>query len=207
MTKTRVAKQTRLMWLINAPLLFGAVIAALSGIYFLFLPVGGFQGGRNPWYGVTVLFSRHTWGDLHTWASVVVIVAAAIHLVVHWDWVKRMTRRLVMAMKGQSSHMNKYGWFNLAINALVGISFLVTALSGIYFLFVPGSRRLPDPMFLVSRTTWDLMHTWAGVVLIAATVIHFAIHWRWVVKVTGNMFRMIRSSETASLRQNGATVS
>jgi len=27
----------------------------LSGIYFLVLPTGGYQGGRNPYYGIQVL--------------------------------------------------------------------------------------------------------------------------------------------------------
>jgi len=50
-----------------------ALLAALSGIYFLFLPVSGYQGGRNPMYGVTVLFERSAWDDLHTWGGVVMI--------------------------------------------------------------------------------------------------------------------------------------
>ena len=39
-------------------------------------------------------------------------------------------------------------------------------------------------IFLFTRTTWDLIHTWAAIVLIAAAVVHFAIHWRWIVNVT-----------------------
>jgi hypothetical protein len=31
-----------------AALIISAVAAAFSGIYFLFLPTGGYQGGRNP---------------------------------------------------------------------------------------------------------------------------------------------------------------
>jgi hypothetical protein len=54
-------------------------------------------------------------------------------------------------------------------------------------MFVTGNRWSPDPMILFSRTTWDLIHTWSGVALIVAAVIHFAIHWRWVTKVTRNV--------------------
>jgi hypothetical protein len=90
--------------------------------------------------------------------------------------------------------MSKNVWFNLAINALVAVSFLLTAASGVYFLFAPsggfqGSRNAGwDPMFLFSRTTWDLIHTWAGVVLIGAAAIHLGIHWRWVKSVTQRFF-------------------
>jgi hypothetical protein len=43
-------------------------------------------------------------------------------------------------------------------------------------------------MFLFSRTVWDLIHTWSGVVLIAAAAVHLSIHWRWVTKVTARFF-------------------
>jgi hypothetical protein len=29
-----------------------------------------------------------------------------------------------------------------------------------------------------------LIHTWSGVVVSVAAVVHFAIHWRWVKNVT-----------------------
>jgi hypothetical protein len=58
----------------------------------------------------------------------------------------------------------------------------------VYFLFVTSGRWAADPMFVFTRTTWDLIHTWAGVSLIAAVVIHLTIHWKWVTKVTRKMF-------------------
>jgi hypothetical protein len=37
---------------------------------------------------------------------------------------------------------------------------------------------------IFDRFTWDALHTGAGVIFILAAVVHFAIHWRWVVMVT-----------------------
>jgi ABC-type transporter Mla subunit MlaD len=54
----RISMQTRKNWLIDAAVFVGGIVAALSGIYFLFLPSGGYQGGRNPTYGITFLFDR-----------------------------------------------------------------------------------------------------------------------------------------------------
>ena len=45
-----------------------------------------------------------------------------------------------------------------------------------------------DPNFLLSRSTWDLIHTWSGVVATVAAVVHFAIHWRWVKNVSRKFF-------------------
>jgi len=192
--RVKMSMQTRKNWLIDAVVFLGGLVAALSGIYFLFVPSGGYQGGRNPMYGVTVLFSRHTWEDLHTWGGVLMIAAALFHLLIHWQWVKRMGRRLVGVLRSGKLGLSKGSRFNLALNALVALSFFLTAVSGVYFLFAPGGGfqggRNPgwEPAFLFSRTAWDLIHTWAGAVFIGAAAVHFWIHWRWVRNVTVRFF-------------------
>ena len=93
MTGKPVSKQTQKNWWIDASLALTAVIAALSGIYFLYLPSGGYMGGRNSLYNVTVLFSRHTWDQIHLWGGLAMILAATVHLAIHWTYVVNMTRR------------------------------------------------------------------------------------------------------------------
>ncbi len=194
MTKKRpVSPQTRNNWLVNTTLLISALTAALSGIYFLFLPVGGYQGGRNPYYGIILLFERHTWEDIHTWGGVAMIVVAAVHIPLHWRWIVNMTKRTWKEISGQGAQLNNYGRFNLWLNVTVGASFLLTTVSGLYFLFVPSRVSLN---WIFNRQTWDLLHTWSGVVLILAAVLHFAIHWRWVVKVTGKVLHSAFSEPT-----------
>jgi hypothetical protein len=198
--------ETRKNWLIDAAVFLGGILASLSGVYFLFLPSGGYQGGRNPAYGITILFGRHTWSDLHIWGGVLMITAIAVHLAIHWHWVKRMSTRMVSAMRPQGDKLSTGAITNVAIDALIGISFLVCALSGVYFLFAPsggfqgGSNLGWDPNFVFSRTTWDLIHTWSGVVMIAAAVVHFAIHWRWVKNVTARFFLSLLPQPEASMR-------
>lgn len=197
MANESVSKQTQKNWWIDAALFSSALVAFLSGIYFLFLPNAGYQGGRNPYYGIRILFSRETFNDLHTWGGVVMIAAAAIHLVVHWSWVVSMARRILNEVRGKSGRMAARGRWNLVLNLVVALSFLLTALSGVYFLFVPGGRSAVDPMVLFTRTTWDLIHTWAGVTLIAAAAVHLSIHWKWVTKVTSKMAAMLLKARPA----------
>lgn len=196
MTMKTVSKQTQKNWWIDVALFVSAMIATFSGVYFLFLPSGGFQGGRNPLYNVQILFSRHTWDDLHTWSGVAMMAVAIIHLAIHWSWVVSMARRTWNELTGRCGCMNPRGRWNLILNAVVGIGFVLTAISGTYFLFFPGGRWVADPMILFARTTWDLIHTWAGVTLISAAVIHFAIHWKWVIKVTRKMIEMMIPSRS-----------
>ncbi len=201
----RMSTQTRANWLIDAAVFIGGILAGLSGIYFLFLPSGGYQGGRNPMYGITLLFERHAWSDIHLWGGVLLIVAIVVHFAIHWDWVKRMSRRTVRAMLGRNGKLSRGSKFNVAIDALAALSFLICAVTGIYFLFAPsggyqgGANLGWDPGFLFSRTTWDLIHTWSGVVLSAAVVVHFAIHWRWVKNVTVRFFLSLRRQPDADL--------
>jgi len=182
-----VSKQTQRNWWIVITLFSSAVVAAMSGIYFLFLPSGGYQGGRNPYYNIQILFQRETWDDLHTWGGIVMIAIVIIHLVLHRSWIVSMTRKMWNGLTGKSLNMSANGQVNLSLNLVIAASFIFTAISGVYFLFVPGGRNTPDPMFLVSRTAWDLMHTWAGVILIIAVLAHIAIHWKWITKVTGKI--------------------
>jgi hypothetical protein len=177
--------QTRNNILLDMTLLLSGLAAAISGIYFLFLPVGGFQGGRNPLYDVTILFDRQSWSDIHTWASVVMIALVALHVPIHWDWIVKMTKNGIKAVAGKSS-LNSRSRFNLWINILIGLSGLICGLSGIYFLLNPGALHASlGESWLFAPTAWDMIHTWSGVVMISAAILHFGIHWKWVVKVVG----------------------
>jgi hypothetical protein len=181
--KTRVfSPQTRNNFLLDVPMLLAGLASVLTGIYFLFLPVGGFQGGRNPLYGIVIFFERHTWGDIHTWSSVIIMALAVLHIPIHWDWITKMTSSGVRAIFGKSK-LNKFSQFNLLINILIGLSGLVCGLSGLYFLFEPVLVPLGSSGWLFTDLTWDMIHTWSGVVVTAAAILHFAIHWRWVTKV------------------------
>jgi hypothetical protein len=86
--------------------------------------------------------------------------------------------------------MNSKGWQNVIVDGAIGVGFIISALSGIYFIFVGESRGglAPDPMFLFSRTVWEVIHTWSSVLFISGFLLHFAIHWGWVTKVTRKIF-------------------
>ncbi len=181
--RTSLSRKTRLNWLIDAGLFLAALAAVVSGIYFLYFP-DGYQGGRNPWYDARVVFYRATWSDIHTWGGVLMIAAVVIHLAIHVQWIKSMTRRLLT--RHRPNPMSRGAKVNLGVNAAIAITFLLTTISGIYFLFVPSGHNRPTVLF--GPTTWDLIHTWAGVAMIVAALVHIVIHWRWVTKVTVKFF-------------------
>jgi len=186
-----LSQRSQKNWWTDALLFISALLASLSGIYFLYFPVGGFQGGRNPYHDILILFERGTWDDLHTWGGIAMILVAIVHLVIHWSWVVNTLRWLLKVVSGRTNFTSRGGFWNLILNTILALSFLLTAISGVYFLFFPAGRGIVDPLILFSRNIWDLIHTWAGVSLVSIAVIHFSIHWGWVVKVTGKMFRSL----------------
>ncbi len=49
--------------------------------------VPGSRGGR----GLQVLdMGRHDWGDIHFWCGVVCLVAAVVHMLLNWQWLKKI---------------------------------------------------------------------------------------------------------------------
>ena len=109
---------------------------------------------------------------------------------------------MIRQLMGKDPNLNVRSRFNVFINVLVGLSFIIVAVTGVYLLFVPGGPKgaVNDPMILFSRTTWDLIHSWSGVVVILAGLVHFAIHWKWVVKVTRKVLKFERSIQTETVR-------
>ena len=201
--KSRVSSQTRNNWFIVLVLSISGLLVTLSSFYFLFLPSGGYQGGRNPMYGVVILFTRTTWDLIHTWAGVVMIAMAAVHIPLHWSWILTMMKRIFKIMLGQCQGMNAKGQFNLIINGVIGLSGLIAAISSLYFLFFPGSQggSTLSTTLVFSRATWDVIHTWSGVTMIAAAILHFSIHWRWVLKVAKKLIGELPQSGENLVRQ------
>jgi len=63
------------------------LVEAISGFVLWLVLTGGYQGGRNPRYGRTFVFSRDTWIDIHDWFAVAMTVGILVHIVLHWRWI------------------------------------------------------------------------------------------------------------------------
>lgn len=188
MKRPSISAQTRVNYLIDLSLILSGAVAILTGIYFLFLPIGGYQGGRNPAFGITILFDRATWDLLHTWSGVAMILVAAIHIPLHWGWITNMAKKIYSGLLGKKSGLRDQSRINLILNALLAIGFVLTAMSGVALLFTPNIRGFNNEAFMfVRRSSWDLIHTWASVLMALSAAFHLVIHWRWVAKVTAKI--------------------
>ncbi len=81
---------------------------------------------------------------------------------------------------------------NYVVDFLMTISFIVTAITGlILFFFLPsGVKQGSYQTFLgIIKGTWSVVHDWSGIIFIILTLLHFILHWNWVVSMTKNLFK------------------
>lgn len=199
--KSTLTNKLRHNWWIDLFLGLGALIAILSGIYFLAYPNSGYQGGRNPAYNQVVIFSRTAWDLIHTWGGTLMIMAALIHIVIHWNWIAGTTGRIWRVITGKQNGFGIRLTYNILLDATLAISFLVCSISGVYFMF----NTAGGPS--INKTTWDMIHTWSGVIFTLTAILHIVLHWKWITNITGKMFgRKVNSSGRAALEPVEKTI-
>ena len=95
--------KAKLNFVVDAVILVAFLAATVSGVVLLTMPHGGYQGGRNPYYGQAVLFlTRDAWNDVHVWGSLAMIAGIAVHLILHWRWIVWMVKRFA-GLDGRSA--------------------------------------------------------------------------------------------------------
>lgn len=88
--------RARVNYWVDVVIAVGFLLAVASGIVLYLVPSGGYQGGRNPYYGREILLLGHdVWKDLHLWGGLSMTGGVLVHLVLHWNWMVCMTRNLL----------------------------------------------------------------------------------------------------------------
>jgi asparagine N-glycosylation enzyme membrane subunit Stt3 len=106
MIKEIKMNKARLNYTLDAVIGVAFAISAVTGMAFLLMGSGGYQGGRNPNFRTALLgISREAWNDLHTWASMVMIAGVVVHLVLHWKWIVCVTKQMLPARRRRSEEV------------------------------------------------------------------------------------------------------
>lgn len=80
--------------------------------------------------------------------------------------------------------MGRGNKLNYALDGAIGLAFFLAALTGLVFL-LPDALGAGGKVFLgLSRWAWRDLHRWAGLVLASGVLVHLALHWRWIVRMT-----------------------
>jgi hypothetical protein len=91
-----VGRRARLFYVVDVVIGLAFLLSLLTGLAFLAMGSGGYQGGRNASFRTELLgVERGTWSDLHTIASLGLVVGVAVHLLLHWRWILHTTAGLL----------------------------------------------------------------------------------------------------------------
>ncbi|MFA6089214.1 MAG: DUF4405 domain-containing protein [Candidatus Woesearchaeota archaeon] len=86
----------KINYVIDMFLVISFVITAITGIIiFIFLPGGVRQGSYQEFLGIT----KSLWSGVHDYAGLTMIVLSLIHLILHWNWIIVMTKRIFKGEK------------------------------------------------------------------------------------------------------------
>ena len=68
------------------------------------------------------------WDTIHLWSGIGMIVVLAIHIAVHDKWIFAMLKRFFQGKSGRIKRLKKYARFNILMDAIAALSFLVVAI-------------------------------------------------------------------------------
>lgn len=195
-----VSTKTSQRWWLVALLTILGIFVLASSVYFLISPVG-YQGGRNPNYGITLIFDRETWDTVHLWTGLGMILILTIHIVVHWKWIQTMLNRYFLRDVHEVRKLNWRAQVNIILDLTAALSFILASVSGIYLLFAPArSSAATAPVFIFNWYAWDIIHTWSGIVMFISVFLHLYIHWGWIINVTKRVVIRNRSNSNQLLK-------
>jgi cytochrome b len=116
---------------------------------------------------------RFTGLSVHEWIGLVFVILIPVHLVQHWDWVVRTTKRLVRRRPGRES----LRWL---VDALLMPLVVLCVASGILVsrsaMPALGWHPAQDPF-------WRGLHTTTADMTVALVALHVALSWRWAWSV------------------------
>jgi len=76
---------------------------------------------------------------------------------------------------------------NYIVDMIIGIGFLLSAVSGIVLLLAgsggyQGGRnpRYMSEVLFPSRSDWKDIHNWSSILMAAGVALHFVLHWNWL---------------------------
>ena len=109
---------------------------------------------------------------LHEWLGVALGVSLVVHLLLHWDWIVAITRR-IFKKRPWSTRLNYILDMALFVAfTLIIFSGLMMSESVIGILGLHGSRD----------HFWKMLHSTATNTVLVLAGLHIALHWQWVVK-------------------------
>jgi hypothetical protein len=189
-------KRTTLNAIIDTITFFPLFFTAITGIIiWLYLPRGlaigalGTIASHQTFLGI----QQQVWLDTHMYVGLVFTALVAIHLILHWGYIKSLPRRFAKKVTKPITAMRRLHMRTPTLNAIIDtISFfplLVSAVTGIIiWLYLPrgqaqaalGTAGSHQTFLGIQRIIWLDVHTYLGLLFTALVVTHLILHWHYI---------------------------
>jgi hypothetical protein len=114
----------------------------------------------------------------HEWLSLLFIVPFVIHLMLHWDWIKKNYGQLFLKTPAKER-------FNIVWDFIIYIMMLVVFVSG----FLVSVALLPTLHINIQiQDFWSKIHHDSATLIMPMIGVHLALHWDWIVIFSKKMF-------------------
>ncbi len=125
---------------------------------------------------------------VHEWLCVVAVVPLLFHVVVNWDQTLQILRRFAVIVRAAPK-------VDLIVDAALFVAVVTVTLSGLLISQAVagalGVRILPSGL-------WMTVHAMSADATVALLLVHFALHWRWIVKAARKLSRAPRTARSPS---------
>ncbi len=137
---------------------------------------------------------------IHEWLSLALAGGLLVHMVVNWEWVLKVSARFFDRLRTASR-------INLLIDASTFLSAVTVMVSGLAIsqvvLAASGAATAPG-------ATWYMLHSLSARTTMLLSLVHVALHWRWIVSTTRRAWNgspgSFSTPEMVPIRIDGASL-
>jgi hypothetical protein len=133
-------------------------------------------------FGALFLAYNPAWtgSAVHEWLCAIAAVPLLFHVVVNWSQTLQVLRRFAQRLRAVPR-------VNLVVDAALFVAFVTVMLSG---LLISRSVAGSLGVTIVPDSLWVSTHAWSADATILLLLVHFALHWRWIVTTAGKLGRL-----------------
>lgn len=115
---------------------------------------------------------------IHEWLSIAAAATVIVHLLLSWEWIVNVTKRLFAKVGGGAK-------VNYVLNWLLFIDGILIMLSG----FMISEAALPAlGISLPMNFAWRRLHDMSANLALLIMGLHLAMHWNWIVTTSKRVF-------------------
>ncbi|MFD6441815.1 DUF4405 domain-containing protein, partial [Peribacillus sp. NPDC060186] len=144
-----------------------------------------------------LFFNKQVLGGLtfHEIAGLVIAVLFFTHVLLNWQWVKKVTVKL---FDRKLPFVTKFGYF---LNVMLLITMTFIMISGIFI------SRVVFPNINIGNEQWfKISHISISFLVLILVAAHIGLHWKWVINVFKNMIKFKTPKPSLGILARVATV-